>query len=537
MAVVSVREFAGTLRGLDETAFSEFVRELLAARGHDVDSADERTVLASDGDRQRAFLLYHPGRFRIRSPTPPDRSVDVVVTSRRDDDRARALAADLTADLIDAGDLYHTLLYALDRETATEVARTHLGRPLSTPERSIEDESTTDTAGERLKSVVDRPGQLSRPGGWQVLAAVAVLVAVLTAAMVGTATLDGFDTSGVPGGVGASDGGDAPGPGREAGGDLSVTPAPSRAVTSTPEVRLGRTNQSLRVLPPGLDESGISDADELADAHERALSNRSYRWVVTYEEFVDGQPSGAVRETVTVERPRVYTVDIERRGDPTLDPLLFADTEAYADGEHRYEPIRVSGSRDDVRTAGLGFGQAAFADRAATYIEWYLSVSRSSIADVREAGNRTQYLIETAGDPYPGAENARASAVVDSEGMVHRLRSERELPNEDVRMVVTFRYTAIGNATVSPPAWYATNVSNGTTTTTAPRFGDAASATGTPGIAPDSADPTVDTIAVAVPEGSIAKRDTESKRASPARSRPDGIRDRSNERRALGSIP
>jgi len=175
-------------------------------------------------------------------------------------------------------------------------------------------------------------------------------------------------------------------------------------------------------------------------------------------------------------------VDVIQQGDPTGSPTLLTSEPAYADGERRYEPIRVTGSREDVRVMSLSVTEKReFRERAGTYIEWYLSVSRSAITDVTERNGRTLYRIETVGDPYPGAENARASALIDERGIVHELRSERDVPESDTTVVLTFRYAAIGNATVEPPAWYeasGTNGSAGTTTGTAPTIGTTATGTG-----------------------------------------------------------
>jgi hypothetical protein len=453
MGVASLRAFASALRDLDRDGFGAFVRDLLEARGYEIDPAGEGVLLASNDDRERTVFLHHPGRLRLRSPTPPDRAVDVLFTSRLDDERARGLAADLDADLLDAADLRRLLLYGLDRETAEGIALTHLGRSLSMPEEESDGTTQKPAASlwRRLPTVI--------PGRRDMLVAAAVFCVVLAAAALGTVVLTGFGAPGTASDA-ASEARGAPGVGAGPESDLSVTPAPA---ASTVGRQLEGTNESLEVLPPGLNESGITDAEALARAHEKALSNRSYRLVLTYEEYVDGRPTGAMREVVTIERPGVYSVALQRRGDPLLDPLLFAEEEAYADGERRYERVRVAGSREDVRSTDLGIEEPGFRDRAATYVEWYLSASRSAITGVREEGDRTRYLVETAGDPYPGAENARASAVVDSQGMVHRLQSDREFPDGDVRVVMTFRYTDVGNATVSPPAWYASNVSGNAT--------------------------------------------------------------------------
>ncbi|PSP63198.1 hypothetical protein BRC77_07555, partial [Halobacteriales archaeon QH_8_64_26] len=458
MALVPARAFAAALDNLDRAAFDEFVRDLLEARGQGVESLDERTVRVAEEGRERLLYLYQPGRLSLGSPRMPEREIDVLLTSQfgSESDRARAFAADLEADLLDARDLYDRLAYGLDRETGESIAQRHFDRPLSAPERWPAVERSA-------RSAIDRAGRLGRAGSPRgALVGAAVLAIVLAAAILGASLLD--SSSGVILSEGAAGGavGGAPSAGERAGSEVSVTPAP--AASTGPE--LDATNESLGALPPGLSESGIADAEALARAHEAAISNRSYRWVVTYEERSGGRTVSTVREVVTIEAPDVYTVALDRKGDQTYAATLFSETEAYADGEHRYEPVRVAGSRDDVRETAFGIEDDTFPDRAGTYVEWYLSASRSAITGVHEHDDRTIYRIETAGDPYPGAENARASAIVGSEGTVYRLRAEREIPDSDRTVVLTFRYANVGNATVSPPAWYAANASNDTRTTT-----------------------------------------------------------------------
>ncbi|PSP74419.1 hypothetical protein BRC86_05935 [Halobacteriales archaeon QS_3_64_16] len=463
MAVVPARAFAAALDELDRAAFGEFVCDLLEARGREVEFLDERTLRVAEESRERLLCLYRPGRLSFGSPTPPDQEIDVLLTNRAESDRAHAFAADLEADLLDGTDLYDRLAYGLDLETADEIAQRHFDRPLSAPKEWA--------AVERSKRpAIDAVGRLGRVGSPRgALVGAAALAIVLAAAIVGAPLLDSSSGGAFSEGAAGGAVGGTASAGERAGSEVSVTPAP--AASAGPE--LDATNESVGTLPPGLGESGIADAEALADAHEAAVTNRSYRWVVTYEERVDGQGVSTVREVVTAEAPDVYTIALEREGDQTYAATLFSETEAYADGEHRYEPVRVAGSRDDVRETTLGIEDGTFPDRAETYVEWYLSATRSAITDVHEHDNRTIYRVETIGDPYPGAENARASAIVGSEGMVYRLRSEREIPDSDRKVVLTFRYTDIGNATVSPPTWYRTNASNSRRTTTATATGSA----------------------------------------------------------------
>lgn len=474
MGTVSARAFAAAVGDLDRAAFTGFVRDLLAARGDDVEVVGGGVLVATTGARERRVFVHRPSGFGRRSPTPP-KEVDVIVTNQSNADQVRALAADHDAALVDARDLHGLLCYGLDRGQANEIARTHLGRPLSVPERSHERNRDDGTGAQFANRVADRwdrwemSPREERVGRWgSVVAAGALIVALVAFGALGVGLR--FDTVGVPSGD-AGGGVDAASGSVESGsGAISVTPAP--AATAGP--RLESTNETIGILPPGLDGSGIADADALASTHERALENRSYRWTVTDTERVDGRTVARAREVVTFERPGVYRVDLAERGDPTIDPTLFTSQPAYADGERRYEPIRVAGSREAVRVTSLSVTEErAFRERAGTYIEWYLSVARSAITDVTERNGRTFYRIETIGDPYPGAENARASALIDERGTVHELRSERDIPESDTTVVLSFRYTAIGNATVEPPTWYEANDSAGTTTTTT------ATATGT----------------------------------------------------------
>jgi hypothetical protein len=531
MGLLSAQAFAAALGDLDRDAFAAFVADVLEARGETIERIGEGLLVTSSGGQgkggyERVLVCDHPGRFRLRSPVLPDRA-DVLVSSRLDPDRSDTPTTDRDVTLLDARDLHGLLCYGLDRETANGIARTHLGRSLSASAASGEDQEATTRAwaewvkragltsalagriagpwgrwgrwsesdepsGDGRSSGGDQPSggdSWGQQGRWRGSVAAAVILAavVLITLVFGAGALG---APGAPGGIGAlggvggggdGDGDDARGPSGadEAGaaadsvassaGELSVTPAPAAAAGP----QLAATNESLGSLPPGLDESGIANADALARAHEAVVANRSYRWNVTYAERVDGRRSGTVRETVAFERPGVYTVNVRRRGDPTVEPVSFSSQPVYADGEQRYEPIRVTGGREDVQVTGLPIAEERpFGERAGTYVEWYLSVSRSAITDVVHRNGRTFYRVKTIGDPYPGAENARASALIDSRGMVHRLRSERDVPDSDVSVTLTFRYGDVGNTTVEPPAWYEpngseANAANGTNTTNA----------------------------------------------------------------------
>jgi hypothetical protein len=206
-------------------------------------------------------------------------------------------------------------------------------------------------------------------------------------------------------------------------------------------------------LPPGVDSTGVTDAAALADAHEAAVVERSYRLRITHREFVDGELRGVVHERAVVESPGQYRSQVRTLGSIRHESGVIAPASTYANGTTEY--VRPSESDDpheriEIRSRT---GMADIADRTERAVRWYLSVNDSRIVGV---GEGTTVRIAIRGDPWPAARNVTGWALVDEDGLVRELHREytpTSAPN--VRVEVTIRIVP-GPVTVTRPAWVET---------------------------------------------------------------------------------
>lgn len=202
-------------------------------------------------------------------------------------------------------------------------------------------------------------------------------------------------------------------------------------------------------LPPGVDSTGVTDASALADAHEAALADRSFRLRITHREFVDGELRGVAHERAVVDSPGHYRSGVRTLGAIRHESGVIAPASTYANGTTEY--VRRSGSdaarkRVDVRSRT---GMDDVVDRTERAVRWYLSVDDSRIVGVD--GGTVRIAIR--GDPWPDSRNVTGWARVDEDGLVRELHREytpASAPN--VRVEVTIRIVP-GPVTVTRPAW------------------------------------------------------------------------------------
>jgi hypothetical protein len=217
--------------------------------------------------------------------------------------------------------------------------------------------------------------------------------------------------------------------------------------------------------PRGVDSTGVRDASALADAHEAALANRSYRLEITYREFVDGELRGVAHERAVVAERGRYRSRVRRLGALRHDSRVIASGSAYSNGTTAY--VRTSDGvreRAEVRSA-LGStttDSLGCVGRTERLVRWYLSVEESRIVEVTEADGTAHLRLVFEGDPWPDARNVTGSARVERSGLVRELTREYTPGSErNVRVEVTVRIDP-GPVTVTRPAWMAstTNASD-----------------------------------------------------------------------------
>jgi hypothetical protein len=458
------------LRRLSDERAVAFVAALWAARGAETSVDHERGVVEVRREGRTERLRVVTGR---RAGVVGESDERLVLL--RPAEAVRGLDAD--GRVIDADDLREVLLYGVPREAAAELCRRFLDRALVTDSPS---------ANPRL------PTRLPEQSASVVVGLVGLLLVV--ASVAGGPFLAGGTgeiSVGAPlslGGAGADGGGGATGETATAtGGDVTDDDGTATDVDTS--------GMKMSSLPPGVDADGDIDEGVLANAHARAVTGQSYRWTLTHREFVDGRETAFRRETVYVASPTVYRTAVTGAGRLRHSALSIASVEAYADGSSRHERrVRDDGfDRSAPRpepVRGIRNGEGRYADRAEQYLDWYLSVSESTIVDVVEREGTRYYWLSLGEDPYVGVENSSGSALVDEDGVVHEIRREYDVPDSDgVSAVVRFRYTDFGTTTVSPPAWHASaaNASTGNTTATAtPTVTDAPDASATDSLTPEN---------------------------------------------------
>lgn len=183
----------------------------------------------------------------------------------------------------------------------------------------------------------------------------------------------------------------------------------------------------------------------LADAHAAAPSNSSYRLSVVHREFVDGEPTGFVRERAVVANDTRYRSDLRWVGIVQQDPRATGNASTYADGTARYVRLADSTSETDLRG-----DRDRIAVRTAGYLRRMVAGSDTRLAGTFERDDTTRFWITV-----DGVDGATGSLVVDERGFVRELHYEyayRPIDRPPIRVAVTMRVTPT-NATVTAPAW------------------------------------------------------------------------------------
>jgi len=217
------------------------------------------------------------------------------------------------------------------------------------------------------------------------------------------------------------------------------------------------TDESTAAFPRGVDETGVTNAAALANAHEATLSNRSYRLTVTYREFEDGELRGVAHERALVESPDRYRSRVRRLGSLGHEATVVASGSMYGNGSVGYiqtdDGVR---KRTAVRsTLGSSAEAVSFVDRTERTIQWYLSANETRVVGRTERNGTTTYRIAFEGDPWPESRNVTGWARVDETGLVRELyRSYSPAIEPGVRVEVRIRIVS-GPVTVTRPAWMA----------------------------------------------------------------------------------
>jgi len=224
--------FARRVRSLGAAEQRAFLAALWEARGYETADTGEVVTARQGGETVR---------IGVAGWRPPDVEADVFVGTR-DTARVRRHAADRGARFVPPEELRELLLYGIDREVAAELARTHLGRPLSA------------FAGETA-------------GGFEGRSPL-VGVGALALAVVAVVALAGGAIFAVP-------------PEDESTGETAKIPEPE---TPTPAPAPNETpTQDSEGYPDGLSADGVTDPEMLLETHRGVVDDRPHTVAVEFE--------------------------------------------------------------------------------------------------------------------------------------------------------------------------------------------------------------------------------------------------------------
>jgi len=450
MAPVPEAPLADLWHEADPAAVADFVGDVFAARGYEVERVDDQLLRLDPGSR--TIAVSPEGR-----QLPPEADAVVVADSR-------SVRAGRDTDVIDADALREQLAYGVDRSVARTLLAAHFGFEASA--------GHAGSSGTDEPTVTDTDSTAADTGygsqAWQ-----GNRLAVAIAAVAGI-VLVGLAVGGVPA---------VPADGLTAGFDdptVAETPVRTPTATGTPQSASdGQNGQAVataatpgartaqqpadaaserlsRQRPPGIDGDGLADIDRLIATHRSHLSNTSYTMTVEYREFDDGRVTGVYAETIRVENDSRYSVSVSTTGTIQTSPRAVVGADAFSNEQRAW--VRLRSTEPYVRSR---LSTTRFLGQTARYLRWSLSAEESTLRDRRAAGNRTVYRVTTDGDPYQGVRNAAGTVYVTGDGLIQYGRWTYTTIQPEIRVEFAIRTTKVGATTVSRPGWVDTDQSEG----------------------------------------------------------------------------
>lgn len=244
------------------------------------------------------------------------------------------------------------------------------------------------------------------------------------------------------------------------------TPEPALSPAPVPD-DTGNDRLASGELAPGIDGSGVRDADRLADAHAAVLADSSYAVTQTISRT---GPDGSLqsryvttaRYAATPGRYRVALAQTERAdgGLATREVVRYADGERVyeavtGDDATRYGPVR--GPDGEPISPGAIY-PGNFTNRRA--IGRLFALVRTTTTGTRVVnGTRVVELASTTtppGSDVPPLRNVTLAATVTESGLVREYRIAYDVVRDDrpVHVVVAVEYRGVGTTAVAAPPWF-----------------------------------------------------------------------------------
>lgn len=422
MPSVEPRILQAHLERMDIETCRALASDLWEARGFDI-QWEGRVIIAKD--HNRTTTIYPVVPTRGRSVTLPDRSIDIVLVPRHEQDIG---PFDTNGDvrLFDVTDLRDHLLYAIDRTTMAELCRDHLGKSPADLQLPLRDR------------VRHRVGTL--PAGVAVLLLVLAILGVVASSGVVPTVVPNAPLAGPLHVVST----DSPTEDRTAD-----TGAISRTATPTPPVLPGEVS----------DEQGrVVNAKRLLAVNRRIRANHAYRLERTAT-ITGGGPNSSVtfvwNRTVGTNQSLVERLRVSHTGPVT--PTVVNSTLWKNDSEIRTRSVLSNGQVLVSRLPHspshhrIGLQLHRHVLTASEYRVSERTVSTTVIVPTAPIRLSRPLVPVSVGSPR----NVNARLVVDDSGLIRRVAVsyDANLGNRTVEIRLRHRITLLTETQVGPPSW------------------------------------------------------------------------------------
>ncbi|UPV73007.1 hypothetical protein M0R89_10645 [Halorussus limi] len=288
----------------------------------------------------------------------------------------------------------------------------------------------------------------------------AALVVVLLVVLAGCAGSDGGPATTTA----ATPTTDAPTVDSKTTGTTATTATTASGIaTSTSTPNDSSANAS---LPPGVNATGVEDAEALVGAHRRALNNTSFAFRFRANVSVGPASQWTLQRGTVGEglSPLVVHSNSVRRfedGTSSVSTDLWANGTAVVvryRGENRTELRRYNRSGGNLADETWAHLPRADLDSQVTQswlLELALTAGEYERVRTERADNRTMTVLR-ATDPVAAANytDLRSTLRVDSAGRVHSLSLTATYEGDnETRIHYDFELTEVGNASVERPSW------------------------------------------------------------------------------------
>jgi hypothetical protein len=390
------------VRKLNSESLVAFVADLWSARGFETER-DGAVITAHRGEETRVVYVLE-GRAGPPSGETA-RSVDVVVAAGRPR-TGETLAAELNAQFIDAAGLIEMLRYAVERDVAADLCERHFGAvpgALTLPLRN-----QVRRAAEKI----------------EIETVVIVLLAVVVV-VVGAGAVVGLVGPGFAGGGTSDEVAVTPGTVTSPGGDGPRTVTVNAGSSPT------GTSVSTPAVVPGVSETGISNASQLAQAHAATVSGTS-SYTIWFDYYAPENGSAERVQydvDVRVDGEQAFVRTNREPGNGTRSLLGII----YFDGTDRYR-AEAGGefTRLDNGTPTATPRKVRFL-RPARMVRLYLATPESTVSAAGSDESGERYRLEGTGRPAGLPKTVteyEMTAVVDKRGFVWMFEAEFSIPRD-----------------------------------------------------------------------------------------------------------